>query len=413
VIEQRELIVAGQCAAGDVPFAPTVRVEGTNVVVTLLRPEPGITAAAPWGERIALPALGPGTYVVIVRALEEELARRTIVIAQPPFRVVPASMDGEHDVLLIGVPIGTCRAPATCVPLSVTFGNKPASRVTVTPRGEIIATAPYLSTGTLDVTVTNRDGVTLTLPNGFSTRRILDSDYDRVLIPLNFDANGAYGAQWRSEIIVRNGSPVFAETNPAMYVYPNSPTLPIAMALPPFQRAPFPKNDRDGGAFLFVPGGLEEYFSYSSHILDRSRSTSSLGTEMPIVRARDTRDTLELIDVPLAAEYRLKLRIYDFDLENGRNVTVVLRDAETNREVRRVPLTLVATSCFGGPCFAPHPPFAMIDLDGIGELRGLARIDVTIEAQTHEARIWAFISVTNNQTQQVTLYTPQQQASIH
>ena len=116
--------------------------------------------------------------------------------------------------------------------------------------------------------------------------------------------------------------------------------------------------------------------------------------------------------MPLAPQYRLKLRIYDFDLANGRNVTVVLRDAETNRELRRVPLTLVATLCFGRPCLAPKPPFAVLDLDGMGELRGVARIDVTVEAETHEARIWAFVAVTNNQTQQVTLYTPQQHRAV-
>jgi hypothetical protein len=228
-----------------------------------------------------------------------------------------------------------------------------------------------------------------------------------VLFPVNFVGSGAHGSEWITDIRMRNDAPVDIETVPTFWFDQDSPVLPLPVPfIPAGARASFPGERRDGGAFLFVPLGLDAPLAFSAHIVDQSRSTTDLGAEMPLVRAEDTAHTIRLLEVPVEDRYRARLRVYDYDSVNGRRVIVLMRSAGAIITSRELTLTGVPV-CVTTPCLPGRPAFGVLDLDQIPELRGHDVVDVTVASRTREARIWAFVSVTNNETQAVTLYSPQ------
>jgi len=63
--------------------------------------------------------------------------------------------------------------------------------------------------------------------------------------------------------------------------------------------------------------------------------------------------------------------------------------------------------CTAPPCTMYRAPFAAVDLASIPGIGDDGDVDITISAETHDARLWAFVTVSNNETQRVTLFTPQ------
>ncbi len=169
-----------------------------------------------------------------------------------------------------------------------------------------------------------------------------------------------------------------------------------------------PEETRDGGMFLYVPRGAEGYLAYSSHIVDRSRSTTDRGAEVPVVRAKDTAAVLHLPHVPVDPLFRARLRIYDFDAIDGRWVRVTARADDGTVHTLDTRLSADNIACISLlPCLQPWPAFASIDISSIGSLRQKRVADLRVESLERDGRLWAFVSVTNNDTQRVTLHTPQ------
>ncbi|HEX2059796.1 MAG TPA: hypothetical protein VHK90_03570, partial [Thermoanaerobaculia bacterium] len=118
--------------------------------------------------------------------------------------------------------------------------------------------------------------------------------------------------------------------------------------------------------------------AYSAHIAGAD--------EVPVVRAGDTSWEIELPHIEIADGSRARLRVYDFD---GRDREVEVEVTRDDGTVRHWPVTLQ-----GG--------FAAVDLAPDARV-----LDVRVVSPLRDARLWAFVSVTHNETQRVTLYTPQ------
>ena len=401
--DEIEILVGGNWGGAlSGPSNPVLRLNGSTIAIDLTGPPSGpISVDAVWAERVHVGRLQAGTYNVIVRINgDEETTRHTFTVEEQPFSVVPA-FGSENTQVLIEDAALLCTTE-NC--LSVKFGAQPATDVAFTPDGDIIATAPA-GTGTVDVTVTAGTS-TLVLNDGFRYGTGFEDDYERVLFPVTLAGRGNHGSEWHSEIIVRNDGPVFADTVPVFWQDPDVVVIPIPMAIPPGERGGFPERETDGGAFLNVPRGLEKWLSYSSHAVDLSRGDVDLGTEIPVVHAEDTSHTIRIVNVPVDSRYRATLRIYDFDLQNGRQVDVqAVRQNGSTVSLGSATLNGVPV-CPAAPCIADRPAFAIMSLSGIAALQNAQRVDLILRS-SREARIWAFVSVTNNDTQHVTVYTPQ------
>lgn len=390
-----EISISGRCGDACVPHDPTFHISGDRITINF-QSHPGcILVPTEWGERVRVGRLLAGTYEIVMRFEDDTAAIRTLVVETAPFTVAPTFGPAGTNVVIRGLDLGVC-TKMPCIP-PVYFGG-----IVVAGRevgDTIIATAPPRAPGLYDIAVEDYSKKLHTLRNAYRytvSRTGPEADFERVMFPLNYDGPGAHGAEWRTRITVRNDAPVETWTEPTL----KDPFLS------PGERATFPTEPRDGGAFLYIPRRLEPHLVYASHIFDASRMQSTIGTEMPVVRAEDTAHEIELLNVRVGEGYRALLRIYDFDATPLRDVNVIISRAEPPVIFRQVRLS-PGIVCLVPPCRQPGPTFAALDLSAIPEVQSESGVDVTITALTNDARLWAFVSVTNNETQQVTLWTPQ------
>jgi hypothetical protein len=321
--------------------------------------------------------------------------------------VAPAAGLNGSPVLLRGVHLLRECPLADC--LEITFGGVLVQNPHQIGPSELLVSAPHQDDGLVDVTISSKEtGASFTATNAFRYGGPLsEADFDRVLFPMTFLGAGAHGSEWTTRIFVRSDAPLSVDTEPQTWVDLNPPHPPIRQAFPPGGRTQFHEISSESGRFFYVPRGLESFFSYSAHVLDLSRSSTNLGTEIPVVRAEDTANEIRLVDVPLDALFRAKLRIYDWDTIPREVTVTVIRAVDAEPFTFRTRLDAMVVTCPRAPCLQPTPAFASIDLSAIPEIAAGGRGDVILTSDTKDARLWAFVSVTNNVTQQVTVHTPQ------
>jgi len=248
--------------------------------------------------------------------------------------------------------------------------------------------------------------------------------YTRVLLPVYFEQSipGAFGSVWESRFAVHNGSRISYVVDSCSPVGPvgDLGCLPFLsadedirpnetqIALP--ARYPKPANGVAGAVvYLYAdvvagpedPNGL----SFQLRIRDVSRSSTSAGTEMPVIRESAFRTaTLRLLDVPTDARFRSVVRLFEMNLDQADfNIRIIDQATNTLLSERRV---MTATPPQGPLRF--HPGFVQIaDPTGSVGTAPPAYVRVEIEPLTAGSAFWAYISMTNNDSQQVTLVTPQ------
>jgi hypothetical protein len=235
--------------------------------------------------------------------------------------------------------------------------------------------------------------------------------YERLLVPLVLQEPlpGAYGSLWVSHLVVRNDSsePI------AFAAAPGGPCLDIYLYCPD---AVEPKSTTDhgfrfahnpnAGLFYYVGNPGRTALTVTLRIQDISRQALTWGTSIPVVRERDTYTTpLVLLDVPLDTRFRVAIRTYEFEPTDG-EARVRIRVFPLESDVPAVETTLSLLRY--GLSVIQNPRFAMIaDLrDAFPQLSALDRVRLEIAPASDGLRFWAFASVTNNETQHVTVIAP-------
>jgi len=391
--DEIEIVAAGAWSDSCIPRNGKVTVAPGQITVEYAPSAEGcLTMITDWGNRHEVGRVPAGTYAVVLKRGATELARGTVTVRDLPFELIPTFGDAGSEVMIIH-PAILC----PCERLEVTIGGT-AATIRRTLDGSLIAVVPEHAPGLLDVALTI-DGNTYTAAQSFldpEPQADLTAEHERFLFPSVFEGPGAHGSLWTSENVVANAS--FARIDA------------LGIALAPSGRVELPTRTDDGGAFLYVPRRTQPWLSFAAHIVDRSRRQTDAGTEMRVVSEEEGKPLLKIVNVPLAPESRQTLRIYDLDALD-REVNVVFR-LSSGRLVGRVLQLGGRIVCVTTPCYAPHPTFAVLALDAIPELAGNAVTDIDVRAETNDARLWAFVSVTNNDTQHVTTFTPQQRHDL-
>ncbi|HEX8253469.1 MAG TPA: hypothetical protein VF846_09995 [Thermoanaerobaculia bacterium] len=404
-----EIIFRDVSATSEPPRMPVVTIAPGAVTIEFTQVAGNLTATRAFGERVHVNGLPAGTYTLIVKSAEEVYENTTFTVLPAPFSVSPSSGTDSSEIVIEGIPIVDCGN--FCVPLEVRFSSlggpaKLATNVRITPEGAIVARVPPGGGQGTDITVRTSDGLTHTLPRAFDYGPDdVGEDREWVMFPLNFRGQGAHGSDWRTDIVVRNDGPVSIATEPMLYSGTVVPGFPIFEPLPPGAEVFYPEEESEGGAYLYMPRGAGKWLTYSSHIADRSQSATDRGTEIPVVHREDTASQIRLLNIPMNGAFRARLRVYDFDNTNQRRrLTVVVTRADGTKV--EIPLRFSPQFCGVTGC-DPRPPLVSLDLSSDPRLADAGVIDVTVTAETNDARIWAFVSVSNNATQRVTLFTPQ------
>ena len=236
-------------------------------------------------------------------------------------------------------------------------------------------------------------------------------EFERVLVPivlLSFGIPGAYGSLWTTEIVGRNDAdvPVVVQG----WQHPSScggiPECPNYEVPAHASFTVYGGGSLDGaypGLFQFVSKPGNERVSFNLRVFDISRQSLTWGTEIPVVRERDVRTgTVALLNVPTDSRFRTMLRVYDFD--GALNHTVLVRFYADQDVLAETRLTLSHL----GEVTGEIPGYAQIGnfTDTFPQLSAFPRLRVEITPISEGVRFWAFISVTNNETQHITTITP-------
>ncbi|MDQ3279963.1 MAG: hypothetical protein M3Q69_00955 [Acidobacteriota bacterium] len=213
---------------------------------------------------------------------------------------------------------------------------------------------------------------------------------ERILVPISVGRQpGAYGSLWSTELWHRNNSDQPVNVSPLAIsdaVYPTHRTvfLPIGVGHP--------------GLLLFMHPGGSDAVQFDLRLFNDNDPQSSWGTKIPVVREREFVHEVSLINVPTSADYRTALRIYG--LPEGS-----VSGDPIHVDIYGIDERLLASTVLpfeGVPRYA-----AVLSLaDAFPEIRRVPRVNVRITSPRPGDKIWAFVSVTANATQYVTLVTP-------
>lgn len=231
---------------------------------------------------------------------------------------------------------------------------------------------------------------------------------ERVLFPVITPSEGVpggFGSLWMTRMTGYNAAdePVVASQSA---IFPCQ-----TLCTPPPHTVPArsefePTVQGTNGGFVWIDRDNAHLISLYLRVQDVTRQSLTWGTEIPVVREGEFTDVpIQLLDVPVDERFRQTLRIYGFSADpSDVEVRVYSASGEllASRELRLASGREYASQQTIHPAYASIgwllSEFPQLD-SSIGEVR----IEVV---STDGEKIWAFVSVTNNETQHVTTITP-------
>ncbi len=245
-------------------------------------------------------------------------------------------------------------------------------------------------------------------------------NFRRILLPLAAsDLRGANGSLWRTKttmLIVDDPlREVRIQPHPCEYIlfhcYASLPPVGVAFDPSEMEFLMDPLGQSNGGSqFFYVRASNEAKLRLSSRVYDSSRESDTAGASIPIAREADfASHSISILGIPVRSQYRYTLRVYDFDAIEGAQVAIrVFADGETEPRT-----TIEGTLRLGFPQstttarLPARPAYLQVDATAFAAMAGVDSMRIDIEPLTPGAKIWAFVSVTDNDTHHVTTFSPQ------
>lgn len=394
------LIVSG---FGSCPPAPQVTRSG-NTITVATGYGPCLSPPAPVTFTLPIGTLPPGDYEVVVMQDGNRSdygmffvsdASTQLIVQGPNFG--PAN-GGTRVTLLPGDALTCTGTDLNLCPVPVvTFNGVPATvDVNLFKQGQLVVTTPPNTKGIANVVVV---GSRRTV-SGYVFRYYArdeappSSMFERVLLPVYFFARGAFGTNWTTDVEMLNAS-----------FFPIEPWLLDAVP-PRTQTAVNLGGSRPGGALVFTPRDFASSIRFGARVRDGARESDDWGTEVPVIRESQFRSgEFSLLNIPLDSRFRLLLRVYGVDSVDD-NVTIRATANDGTAAVRSFPLHSTTPCAFATPCVSIDPAFTSLDpLAAFPEMAG--KSTMRLDMYTSRQRSWAFVTITNNATQHVTIVTPQ------
>ncbi|HEV7763888.1 MAG TPA: hypothetical protein VGQ76_02700 [Thermoanaerobaculia bacterium] len=242
-------------------------------------------------------------------------------------------------------------------------------------------------------------------------------DWSRILVPFPAsETPGANGSLWKAEI----SGVIESDTLPVLDANGCGP-LEDPCAPPPLNRL-FDAADEylvfpsDGPQFVYVGESDADKVTLATRVYDASKSSTTAGAFIPMARDEDFETAgFSLIAIPVAAQYRSMLRIYDATGADNRDVELTLYgDSENTPFLRsQIRLRLVDGHATATTADLPlYPASAQVDLttlipSGYTAVRAAIRPTPIDGAPGAPAmQLWGFVSITNNETSHVTIVAP-------
>ncbi|HEY0159045.1 MAG TPA: IPT/TIG domain-containing protein [Thermoanaerobaculia bacterium] len=302
-----------------------------------------------------------------------------------PWSITPASGPAS------GGTIVTIRGPIGSWPYDAVFGSVWASARLIGDHTLEVVTPPH-PPGTVNVRLFEYD-IWRETPLQFTyTGNLPEEAFERILLPVYVPPTfGAQGAEFRSDLRLAaktNDVTVWGLVRDCIVLCVEPPDSPVTVSswMRP-EELLFSPNGTPG-RFIYVRN--EEAHQLVAHLraFDVSREATNFGTEIPVVRFDSEADTtIVLPALPTDRRFRNNLRVYATEPVV---VTITAGDIQGS-------LQLAAGRSEYEPAQGSWGNFP-VDA-------GLVRVTITAPGTT--TKIWAFATVTNNDTQVITTVTPQ------
>jgi len=249
-------------------------------------------------------------------------------------------------------------------------------------------------------------------------------EYEKVLLPsvVNVPQPGSFGSRWVTRLTVTNPTSHDVDEYYALLyssevqqgVQPMSTPLPANSTVEVSTLQDDPGVGRRG-IFYFIDRRFIDQIQISLRVQDLSRQSQTWGTAVPVVRERQfVNRAVTLNDVRVDATSRMALRIYSLDATKPSKVRVSLYGFRAGLMANTPPDVLLGSAEFDLRRFTPIGPgvdnpapnyFEVPQLEAIAPVAGYDRVRVDV-TPLDTSRIWAFASITNNETQHVTIIAP-------
>lgn len=219
--------------------------------------------------------------------------------------------------------------------------------------------------------------------------------FARILLPVfTPPAFGAHGAEFRTELEMsgRDGEAI-------VYGLLEKCELPcVEPSRDPVRLYRWAEPDLvpngSPGRFIFVDQREVRHVAAHLRAYDVSREATYTGTELPVVRFDTEADPVIVLPaVPTDPRFRNMLRVYSVA-----PMTVTVTAGEVTQSLQLAP---------GADMFAPAYGVWTDFPVGVGEVRVTVKAAVAGNPPAYVGKIWAFATVTNNDTQVITTVTPQ------
>jgi hypothetical protein len=236
------------------------------------------------------------------------------------------------------------------------------------------------------------------------------ADFEPILLPVSLaqSAPGAFGSIWATDFwVAAVGGVRLRQTERCQ------PCLPeIVFMNGTFHGVAFGTFPGETpGELIWLKRADAANARFNLRIRDLSRESQTWGTEIPVVRESQYSTTaINLLNVPLDSRFRVTLRAYDPDVHQHASFRFDFRDMQGGALLasRTVAVVYKQSGEFAFPRVAACAQLG--DLRGsVPEIANQDIVRVDVSSVDEATRFWAFASVTNNETQHVTLITPQQQ----
>lgn len=239
----------------------------------------------------------------------------------------------------------------------------------------------------------------------------------RVLLPIYLEqpVNGAFGSRWVSEFAVRNNSSAGSVLIEPCSLPPDGACLTVLNAdenlNPGETQTALPGRYLDHhpggpGKILYFPAisepaGDPNELSFHLRISDTSRAGLNAGTTIPVIREHELLTaTTRLVGVPVDTRFRTTLRIYELDRDES-DFAIRVYDQKTGSLISEQRAHLAARDPELKPRFEP----AYVEIGNL-PLPSTGPVQIEVQPLTGGVKFWTFLSITNDETQHVTLVVP-------
>jgi hypothetical protein len=235
--------------------------------------------------------------------------------------------------------------------------------------------------------------------------------YTRVLLPLVASLRGVNGSEFSSSVTAYNDS----EADFEFFPYNDRCQIGICFSFIQAHQTLTPSDFNLTVAEDIVPGYFISYddrfagaVQFSIHVTERSRQTQNRGVEIPAVPEADFRPRVILPSLPGGAQFRRMLRVYEASGLPRSRFRLRIYDVYAAPGKEHVPIVdMELETITPESSNFDVPGYAQVDLSSLhARLRDAFPVRITVES-LEDARLWAMASVTHNETQTITVVTPQ------